>query len=304
MVLRATIFFFRRLPLSPPLGGGECPGRGERGSAHSGAKRRICFLGRSRCWKVGKVSGAKRRGERLPHPALRATLSPQGGEGEVPRRVAACLSLPRSAGESAPAGVREGVHTPARSAAYVSLGGRAAGRLGKVSGAKRRGERLPHPALRATLSPQGGEGEVPRRAAACFSLPRLAGGIAVRRTPRQGRESNRVRSQVFYAVSVDEVFGLSSSGMFSFLRGTREYRGGGCRASAGGPHADGVPGAPPTAPPGGARRPIKKPGPAGGGGRGRTNPHPLADFSEPPSRPPSCCAAFPARSSRPIAAAD
>ncbi|MDR3352960.1 MAG: hypothetical protein LBO00_08200, partial [Zoogloeaceae bacterium] len=52
----------------------------------------------------------------------------------------------------------KGVHPPARSAAYFSLGVVSAGRLGKITVAALRMEERPHPALRATLSRQAGEG--------------------------------------------------------------------------------------------------------------------------------------------------
>jgi hypothetical protein len=77
----------------------------------------------------------------------------------LPVRAAACLSLPRLAGGGCPGRAGEGVHLPARSAAYVSLGDRATGRLEKMSVAALRRERLPLPALRATLSRQAGEGK-------------------------------------------------------------------------------------------------------------------------------------------------
>jgi hypothetical protein len=76
----------------------------------------------------------------------------------LPVRAAACFSLARLAGESAPAGASEGVHPPAQSAAYFSLGVVSAGRLGKITVAALRMEQPPHPALRATLSRQAGEG--------------------------------------------------------------------------------------------------------------------------------------------------
>ncbi|MDR3352747.1 MAG: hypothetical protein LBO00_07100, partial [Zoogloeaceae bacterium] len=72
------------------------------------------------------------------------------------------------------------------------------------------GEVLPPPGGLCLLSPTRKAGGT--STGACLLSPAWRG-----RVPRQGRESNRVRSQVFCAVSVDEVFGLSSSGMFSFL---------------------------------------------------------------------------------------
>jgi hypothetical protein len=100
-------------------------------------------------------------------------------------RAAACLSLPRPAGESAPAGAREGVHPPARSAACFSLGGCAAGRLGKVCGFAVEG----CPPLPRPLPPSGARGLV-------WARSRRRGAVDLRRSAPRNDERGRMRAAV------------------------------------------------------------------------------------------------------------
>jgi hypothetical protein len=114
-----------------------------------------------------------------PHFASQASAARQSIGGYLrdvlPARAAACFSLPRLGGKSAPAGAREGAHSPALVAAYFSLGVVSAGRLGKVCGfAVGVCPPLPHP-----LPPSGGEGiEL-----GAFA-PKDGGGLPRRYAPR------------------------------------------------------------------------------------------------------------------------
>jgi peptide/nickel transport system permease protein len=80
----------RRLPSSPPLGGGECPGRGERGRPSSGAKRRKSFFARLFCWNGEKSYRRFAPYGRTPSPAPSGHPLPPRGRGdqyrETPRR--------------------------------------------------------------------------------------------------------------------------------------------------------------------------------------------------------------------------